>query len=281
VSAIPHWELYAIRYASAQRTVHGNFLHPDKLTDGPMRLDFFIWIAINSIDKRVVAVDTGFNRDSSQRRHRVQECDPTTALSALDIDIATVGDVIVTHLHYDHAGNFSEFPTATFHLQEDEMGYATGPCMCDHKQNHFFEVDDIGAAVRALYAGRLQFHRGDAEIAPGIFVHRIGGHTAGLQVVRVHTARGWVVLASDASHYFANKALRNPFPAIHDLDEMLRGFDRLDALADSPAHIVPGHDPEVLRIYPRRENSRGLDIVALHRAPLMAPAMSYHIQTRA
>jgi glyoxylase-like metal-dependent hydrolase (beta-lactamase superfamily II) len=135
------------------------------------------------------------------------------------------------------------------------MEYATGAHMLDEKRNHFYEPGDIGSAVHALYGGRLRFHDGDGEVAPGLTVHLVGGHTAGLQVVRVHTARGWVVLASDAAHYFANMALRNPFPAVHDVPEMMRGFDRLDELATSPDHVVPGHDPAVMRIYARYENS--------------------------
>jgi len=265
----PLWEVYAVRYATAQRSVHGNFYDAAGFVDAPMDLAFFLWVLVSKPLGRVIVVDTGFSQDSAKARNRVQECDPPTALRALGIDIATVGDVIITHLHYDHAGNCPAFPTATFHLQDEEMAYATGPCMCDPHQSHFFAVADIGAAVRSLYAGRLAFHRGDAEIAPGVSVHFIGGHTAGLQAVRVQTERGQVVLASDAVHYFANKALRNPFPAIYDLDEMMRGYDRLDELADTPDHIVPGHDPEVLRIYPRQQNPLGVDIARLHVAPVL------------
>ena len=47
---------------------------------------------------------------------------------------------------------------------------------------------------------------------------------------------------------------------------MLRGFDRLRELADSDAHVVPGHDPEVVNTYPAFEPGQP-DTVALHRAP--------------
>ena len=55
---------------------------------------------------------------------------------------------------------------------------------------------------------RVTFHSGDGEVAPGVTVHRVGGHSDGLQVVRVETARGPVVLASDAAHYYAQPASR-------------------------------------------------------------------------
>ena len=82
------------------------------------------------------------------------------------------------------------------------------------------------ASSAFVYQNRVEFHRGDAEIAPGISVHRIGGHTAGLQCVRVHTARGWVVLASDASHYYEHFEQERCFPLVYHMGEMLEGLQR-------------------------------------------------------
>lgn len=271
----PDWEIYAARYASVERSVHGNFLNAQDWADAPMPLDFFIWVAVDRQAGRCVVIDTGFNTGSGGRRNRVQEYSPAMILDALGLAIADVGDVIITHLHYDHAGNFGDFPAATFHLQPAEIAYATGPCMDHGHASHFYEPDDLSSAVHALYASRLHFCGADDDLAPGLSVHLIGGHTAGLQVVRINTARGAVVLASDAAHLYANKALRNPFPAIHDLDAMLIGYDRLDALAASPEHVVPGHDPEVLRIYPRFANVAGLDIACLHLPPLDQPRIAF------
>ena len=110
----------------------------------------------------------------------------------------------MTHLHYDHAGNLDRFPNAHFHLQDREMSYATGRCMCNGLLRHPFSVEHVTQMVRHVYGERVTFHSGDGEVAPGVTVHRVGGHSDGLQVVRVETARGPVVLASDAAHYYAN-----------------------------------------------------------------------------
>ena len=115
---------------------------------------------------------------------------------------------------------------------------------------HAFEVEDVVGMVRRVYQGRVRFHDGDAELAPGVSLHHIGGHTMGLQVVRVHTARGWVVLASDASHLYANMEQVRPFPIVYSVGDMIDGYRRLAELADSAAHIVPGHDPLVMQRYP-------------------------------
>lgn len=73
----------------------------------------------------------------------------------------------------------------------------------------------------------------------------------------MRTADGWVVLASDALHYYENLALRNSIPAIHSLKDMLEGYERILALVDSAQHIVPGHDPEVCVRYPSAQGDEG------------------------
>jgi glyoxylase-like metal-dependent hydrolase (beta-lactamase superfamily II) len=171
-------------------------------------------------------------------------------LQAIGIDTASVEDVIITHMHYDHAGNRDLFPRARYHLQDREMAYCTGRCMCHATLSHPFEVEDVASMVRRVFAGRVRFHDGDSELAPGLSVHRVGGHTDGLQAVRVHTRQGWLVLASDASHLYANMERQRPFPIVYNVGDMLEGFRTLRRLATSPAHIVPGHDPLVMDRYP-------------------------------
>jgi glyoxylase-like metal-dependent hydrolase (beta-lactamase superfamily II) len=115
---------------------------------------------------------------------------------------------------------------------------------------HAYEVEDVVGMVRRVYAGRVRFHDGDGEIAPGVTVHHVGGHTMGLQVVRVATRRGWVVLASDASHFYANMEQQRPFPIVYNVGDMVDGWRRARSLADSDAHIIPGHDPLVMERHP-------------------------------
>ena len=260
---LPHHEVYAIRYATVDRMANENFL-AQVVPDSPMPMDYFVWL-IRAGD-RVVVVDTGFAAAAAARRKRRLLQPPAIALAALGVDIARVEDVVITHLHYDHAGQLELFPAARFHVQEAEMAYATGPCMRHDTIRHAFDGEDVVGMVRQLFAGRVCFHDGDAELAPGITLHRIGGHTRGLQVVRVSTKRGWVVLASDATHFYANLEQRNPFPIFVDLQAMLDGYDRLLDLAHSPDHVIPGHDPDVLRQYPLLPASQG-EIACLHEHP--------------
>jgi len=112
-----------------------------------------------------------------------------------------------------------------------------------------FEADDVTAMVRKVFDGRVTFHDSDGEIVPGVSVHHIGGHSKGLQAVRVKTRRGNVVLASDATHLYANFDERKVFPITYNADDAIRGYAKLESLASSRAHVIPGHDPKVLERY--------------------------------
>ena len=241
------YEVYAIKYAHHDRLASENFIGGDP-HDGPMPLDYFVWAIIG--DGGTFVVDTGFDPAMGEKRKRMMLKPPSEGLKAIGLAPEQVEDVIVTHMHYDHAGNHDLFPRATFHIQDREMAYCTGRCMCHHELRQAFEPEDVAAMVRRLFEGRLRFHEGSSELAPGLTVHHVGGHTSGLQVVRVRTSRGWVVLASDATHLYANLGQARPYPIVYNVGDMLEGFETVKRLAESPAHIVPGHDPEVLKRYP-------------------------------
>jgi glyoxylase-like metal-dependent hydrolase (beta-lactamase superfamily II) len=242
------YEVFAVRYATNPRKRRiENVLHHD-LHDGPDPMDFFVWVATNAT--RTVLVDLGGTEAHARTRGHDYLCCPAAGLRRIGIEPERIADAIVTHMHWDHAGNIGLFPNARVHLQAAEMRFATGP----HMQHAFlrkpFSVDGVCDMVRRLYDGRLVFHEGAAEIAPGIEVRHVGGHSLGLQVVRVRTARGWVVLASDAAHYYENFRTSNPFPIVVDVAQSLEAFATLTRLAESPDHIVPGHDPLVMTLYP-------------------------------
>ena len=241
------YEVYAIKYAHHERRAGENFIGGDP-HDGPMPLDYFVWLVRDG--ERALVVDTGFSAATAARRQRDHLRCPTEGLRMLGVEAAAVSDVVITHLHYDHVGNFDLFPSATFHLQDDELSYATGRHMTQPVFSGAFDVEDVVGMVRNVYRGRVCFHDGDAELFPGVSVHLIGGHTKGLQVVRVATRGGWLVLASDASHFYANMEQVRPFPIVYSVADMVEGYRRLRELAESTAHIIPGHDPEVLVRYP-------------------------------
>lgn len=139
--------------------------------------------------------------------------------------------------------------------------------MCHPALRQPFNVENIVSFVRKLYGGQVEFHRGDIELAPGLTLHLVGGHTAGLQVVRVWTKRGWVVIASDATHLYGNIKHQTPFPVVYNVGDMLEGHNLVRRLADSPQHIIPGHDPQVMHRYPEMSPETAGKVVRLDVAP--------------
>ena len=241
------YAVYAIRYGNHERTAAQNFIGGDP-HEAASDLDYYVWLVTNP--DRTIVVDTGFTREEAARRQRRIVREPAEGLALMGVEAARVEDVVITHMHYDHAGSLGAFPGARFHLQDDEMAYCTGRYMAHEFFGMPFSTEHVVEMVRAVFARRVAFHRGDEEIAPGVSVHRIGGHTMGIQCVRVWTQRGWLVLASDAAHLYENMEGVRPFPIVFNVKEMVDGFDRLRSLAETPEDVIPGHDPLVMRRYP-------------------------------
>lgn len=253
---LPEYELLAVRYATRAARRYANFLGGDP-HDGVMPMDYYVWAARSP--EHTIVIDTGFSAEAAARRQRDYLRTPVEGLAAAGIDAAAIRDVVLTHLHYDHAGGHRGFPNARFHVQDTEMRFSTGRYMCYSRFNHGYDVADVEDIVRLVFAGRVTFHRGEATIAPGISLHHVGGHTQGIQCVRVHTRRGWVVVASDTTHYYEQFETCRCFTTVFDVGAMLEGYDRLRTLAETPAHIIPGHDPLVMKRYPPpSEDLRGI-----------------------
>lgn len=259
------YEIYALKYGERTGTRGLVFVGGDP-HDAPLDMDYFLWVVRN--DARTVVVDVGYGRAEGEARGRTFLRSPDDALALLGIDAATVADVVITHMHYDHAGNLASFPGARFHLQDRELTYVTGRSMRHRALNHSFRVGDVQEMVGLVYADRVEFHDGDAALAPGVTLHHIGGHTPGQMSVRVATERGAVVLASDAAHYYESFERDRVFIAHESMTGMLEGYRTLRSLADSDDHIVPGHDPLVLRRYPPPSPDLAGIVAALHVAPV-------------
>lgn len=237
-----HIVQYASRMASTSQILLGD-LHND-----PMPMTYYVWAITN--DEHTVVVDLGFTHEMAKKRKREMICNPTEGLAKVGIDADKVEHVIVTHLHWDHVGNYDRFPKAQFYVQESELAFCTGRHVKYPVFQQALEGEDIAAVVKLLYDGRVNLLEGSRQLLPGITVHKVGGHTAGMQIVEVETARGTAVIASDAAHFYRNMREMTPFPILHDVPGMLDGFMLMQRLAVSEDFILPGHDPEVLDRHP-------------------------------
>ncbi len=262
------YEVFALKYASRAAKRADHFLDKAAVSDpdAPMPMDYFVWVVRNA--SRTIVVDTGFSEPVGTRHGRTFLRRPVASLRLLDVDPDRIDDVVLTHLHYDHAGTLADLPNARFHLQEQELRWVTSSELFATNASGSFEVGDVVNIVEGLYADRVRLYEGDWQPAPGISVHLIGGHTPGIQVLRVNTARGYLVLASDTTHYYENIETGRPFAITYDAAQVQDGFRRLHELAESPDHIIPGHDPLVLERYPAASGELADVVARLDSEPL-------------
>jgi glyoxylase-like metal-dependent hydrolase (beta-lactamase superfamily II) len=241
------YEVLAVRFATRQTVASQVYLnhHLYQEPDRPLGMDYYFWVIRN--DARTIVVDTGFTPQVGDRRGRTITCPVPEALARLDIDPAAVEQVVITHAHYDHTGNLGLFPRAEILISARELDFWTGPYAGRVQFGHSAEPPDIDGIVKAEHDGRVTRLPEHHDLAPGIELREVGGHTPGQLVALVKADGGSVVLASDAVHYYEELELDRPFFVVADLQAMYRGFDELGALAAQPGTVLlAGHDPLVL-----------------------------------
>ncbi|WP_284740169.1 N-acyl homoserine lactonase family protein [Amycolatopsis sp. RTGN1] len=238
------FEVYALCYGRRTGYRGEHFLGHDRDSAAPHPTAYYVWLAVSP--EHTVLVDAGIRAARAREVDGLEYVEPVRLLAALGVDPGQVGHVVLTHLHYDHCGTVADFPGARFVVQRSELDYWTGPWAKRIERERWL-LDEV--ALDHVRAGPVDLVDGDAEVVPGLSVHLVGGHTAGMQVVRVETAAGPVVLASDASHFHENLDDDRPAPLLHSMTGVYGAFDRVKELAGA-GPVVPGHDPEVLARYP-------------------------------
>ncbi|WP_224402511.1 N-acyl homoserine lactonase family protein [Pseudonocardia sp. ICBG1034] len=247
----PVYAVTALRYASREARRGEHFLGFSEDWAEPHPTAYYVWL-VRGVG-RTILVDAGIDpeRPGSLVGSTADLTAPHVLLGEVGVDPAEVDTVVLTHLHYDHTGTVARYPNARFVLQRDELDYWTGPWAKRLTREQWLcSAVDLGFLTDPSTTGRVDLVDGDVELAPGLSVHRVGGHTAGMQIVRVATAAGPVVLASDAAHFAENIELDRAFPIVNSVPHAHAAFDRALELADSPYLVVPGHDPVVLERFP-------------------------------
>lgn len=246
----PDYAIEAIRYGTIpQFSVSG--LVVGASADEKIDIPLMFWLIRG--EGRVILLDAGFHRQSWGERFKVTDyVPPDEAVRQAGIDPARVQDIILSHLHWDHADGIDLFPSATIWIQREEYVYYAGAAWQQSGQHGGIEPEDIAYLLRRNFAGKLQLIEGDdREILPGIRVYLGARHTFASQYVRVDGDPPWV-LASDNCYLYRNLETRAPIPTFEpeDRDGNLRALERMVLLAGAPDRIVPGHDPRVFTLFP-------------------------------
>ena len=122
------------------------------------------------------------------------------SLAALNLTAADIDVVIASHLHFDHAGGFTErvdgrirprFPRARYLIRQGEWDDATHP----HERNRASYLPENYVPLRET--GVVDFIADDGEVLPGISVWRTGGHTQHHQLVKIESAGRTAVFVAD------------------------------------------------------------------------------------
>jgi glyoxylase-like metal-dependent hydrolase (beta-lactamase superfamily II) len=251
------WTVTAVRYGTLETTREEAYYRYPAYgePDGPQVLDYYFWIVRRGDE--TILVDTGFDPDVGRRRGRTVLVEPAAAMAALGIGPETVSRVVLTHLHYDHTGNLDLFPEAELLVPARDLDFWLGPLARRAQFAHAVEANELGQVLAAVDAGRVQRLEGGEEIAEGVHAILLGGHSPGQMALGVDAVAGWIVLASDAMHFYEELELDRPFGVIANLAEMYEAYDTLRELNWPGSHLVPGHDAEVMARYPRVDGPAG------------------------
>ena len=243
-----HYQVVIVKYGTRETVRSDVYLNYSlyREDDGPIGMDYYFWIVRNA--ERTVIVDTGFSHRGGEVRHRTLLASVSELFKKAGVDPGTSPDVIVTHAHYDHIGNLNHFPTSRVFMAEREFAFWSSRHAHRVLFHHSVEDEELAYLRQVSEEGRLFLFDEHLEVAPGIEVLVLGGHTPGQSVVRVQTDEGAVLLASDAIHYYEEYETDKLFTSVSDLIEMYEGFDRIREMeeAGSIIHLVSGHDPDTL-----------------------------------
>lgn len=138
--------------------------------------------------RRVFLIDVGMGEKWSEKSRQIFAIDNLSP-EAVGIEANEITDVLLTHLHFDHAGGISRYksgsqslelvyPRARVTLQRENLENAKSPSV---KERASYLAENYAPLEQA----ELVLVDGDVEVHPGIFVHQVNGHSRGQQWIEV------------------------------------------------------------------------------------------------
>jgi len=258
------YEVLAVKYGTRLTSAAEVFLNfttygePDRA----LGMDYFFWV-IRDAAGRTVLVDTGFSPAGGGSRGRTTLLDMASALRAVSLRPGDVAQVVITHGHYDHIGGLPWFGAAEVIMTRTEYDFWTGAMGGRALFAHAAEPAEIEYLRMLRRAGRLTLAGHSHQIAPGIELVEVGGHTPGQAIVSVRAGSGRLILASDAVHYYEELERDRPFSAAANLVEMYAAFDQIREMArDAGTSVIAGHDPAVAERFPPMPGQDGVVLLS-------------------
>src|SRR5579872_79655 len=246
----PVYEVYALRYAVLPDFPVAGLVQG---ANSSRRVDIAMMMWLIRGNGRNILVDSGFYHDQFFKQWKVKDfVKPSDLVAQTGVKPEGITDVIITHMHWDHADGMDLFPKAKIWIQKDEYTYYTGEAWQQPRTHGGIDPDDVMAIVKLNTQGHVALVNGDAqEIMPGITCYKIGRHTWQSQYVSVNSRAGKIVLASDNMYLYENLETHAPIAATLDAGSNLRAQDRMKQMAADPKLIIPGHDLAVFERFPK------------------------------
>jgi glyoxylase-like metal-dependent hydrolase (beta-lactamase superfamily II) len=198
-------------------------------------------------DDRTFLVDVGMGEKWNEKQRAIFAIQ-NTPVAELGLDLSLVTDVVLTHLHFDHAGGVSHYdgeqlvltyPSALHYVQSTNYHIATQPNVRE-------KASYLAENVAPLAQAKLSLLEGDAELVPGISVHCINGHTEGQQWIKVAKDNKIVAFPSDLIP--TSRHLPVPYVMGYDLDARTSLQEKATFLEQAHKEgwiVVFQHDPDL------------------------------------
>jgi glyoxylase-like metal-dependent hydrolase (beta-lactamase superfamily II) len=247
------WTLTALRYASRMTTRADVFLRYSQYgePDGPQEMTYYLWVLRDG--RQTIVVDTGFSAAGGGSRGRTFLVEPLEALRRAGVDPQAVDLVVNTHLHYDHTGHLDAFGDAPVLVNRTEFEFWTGAYAERPQFGAHVEPSEVNALAARVKAGAVTLLDRETEVAPGVTVSEVGGHSPGQTIVFIEGEQGLIVLASDAVHFYEEVERDRTCGVLVNLELVYRAYDIIRAGIRAGGRLVAGHDPLVMDRFPRLE----------------------------
>jgi len=251
--AEPAYEIYAFQYAINPAVPKSIFIFGGGL-DGEIlkNIPYSYWVIVGNGKK--VAFDTGYSDvEFAKKRGFLNYQSPKEMLAKINLKPEEITDVVISHMHWDHAGNVPAFANAEkIWVQREELEFTAGRGLQSRLTIPYIKLEDIIEVIKANAAGRVELLEGDHLLFPGMDLYVVPrGHSYASQFMVVNTKSGPVVLAADCASTWDNINTNTPGVIAIDMIETEKGIKRMKSYVKDIKDIIPGHEPKVFEVYPQ------------------------------
>ncbi len=254
------YEVYALKFMEPVRLKLAKALYQQGW-DEDFAVNLYIWAAINKKNGEVTLIDSGCAPETGEMYRKASNnpdakyTHPKVLVERLGVKPEQVTRVVLTHMHGDHVNGMLDlpalYPNAQFYVQKKELNFWAFDSMAQKPPfKIFMNPPGINAVAALAKTPRLTVLDGDHFVGPEMEVLLCPGHTPGLQVVVLPTAKGQTIVASDLGHIFRTFTEDRPSGIITDIRPWMDSLDNVRRRAPLE-NIFPGHDALMATNFPK------------------------------